>query len=255
MEESFGMVCAMSPVAGGEALVHQDGMKAAMVIESPHGPVEWVVEAGLADYGQTLAAMEAHADALSAGLAAERLWLVEHPPVITAGTSARAEDLRRPEAMPVVRAGRGGQYTVHAPGQRVIYVMLDLNRRGRDVRRLVGAIEQWMIAALGRCGVQAFASAIGTGIWVGPPGKEAKIGAIGIRVRRWVSFHGAAVNVTTDLSHYGAIVPCGIADRGVARLCDLRPDVPPGTLMARFDAALAAAAPGFLLAASGHQAA
>lgn len=228
-------------------------MKANALIAGPVAPVEWLVAPGLTSYGPALAQMEAHAGAIAAGHAPERIWLVEHPAVITAGTSARASDLLLPAAMPVVAVGRGGQYTLHAPGQRVVYIMLDLNRRGRDIRRLVCAIEQWMIATLAGLGVPAFRSAIGTGIWTGPPGHEAKIGAIGIRVRRGVTFHGAAINLTTDLGLYSAIVPCGIADRGVTRLADLLPDRPLASLMSRFDDVLLAGAPAFLAAISGDE--
>lgn len=237
-------------MAGDEALLGHDEVQGAglmdRVIDDSVAPVAWRVEPGLAPYAETVAAMERHAAAIAAGAARERIWLVEHPLVITAGTSARSADLRDAGAAPVVRTGRGGQYTLHGPGQRVVYVMLDLNRRGRDVRRLVAGIEQWMIAALARLGVAAFVSPIGTGIWVGEPPGEAKIGAIGIRVRRWVAFHGAAVNLSIDLAHYRAIVPCGIADRGVARLADLRPDLAEDRLMPLFDAALLATAPDFL---------
>lgn len=220
------------------------------LIASRPGAVEWLVASGITPYGPALAAMEARAAAIAAGDAAERIWLVEHAGVITAGTSARATDLLRPAALPVVAAGRGGQYTLHAPGQRVVYIMLDLNRRGRDIRRLVQAMEQWLIAALARIGVAAFRSPIGTGIWTGQPGGERKIGAIGIRVRRGVTFHGAAVNLTTDLALYDAIVPCGIAERGVTRVADILPDQPMRGLMALFDAALLAEAPSFLDAIS-----
>ncbi len=245
---------AIKGMAGDEALLQRDDTQGLAWIDDPVAPVAWQVQPGLSPYAGAVAAMERHAEAIASGVARERIWLVEHPLVITAGTSARPEDLRDAEAAPVVQTGRGGQYTVHGPGQRVVYVMLDLNRRGRDVRRLVAGIEQWLIAALGRLGVAAFVSPVGTGIWVGSAPAEAKIGAIGIRVRRGVSFHGAAVNLTIDLAHYQAIVPCGIADRGVARLADLRPDLEGDRLMALFDAALLATAPGFLVAVSGPQA-
>lgn len=186
-------------------------------------PPVWRVKPGLSDYRETLAAMEAHVDNMSRGLAGEEIWLVEHPPVITAGTSTSHADLLQPGRFPVVETGRGGQFTYHGPGQRVIYPMLDLAVRGRDVRRYVGALEAWAIAALAHLGVSAGTSSAGTGIWVKDgmqPGRQLKIGAIGVRVRRWITFHGMALNVSTDLSHYDAIVPCGITQHGVTRLAD-----------------------------------
>lgn len=193
-------------------------------------------------YAPAVAAMEARAEGIAARTAAECIWLLEHPPVITGGTSARSSDLLAPDAVPVVATGRGGQYTFHAPGQRVVYVMLDLGRRGRDVRRLVRGIEAWVAAAIGRLGVVAASGPLGTGLWVGAPGRERKVAAIGIRVRRWVTLHGAAINVTTDLSGYDLIVPCGIRDRGVTRLIDLEQDV----TLARLDQALVHEAAAFL---------
>ena len=186
---------------------------------------DWVVSPGLSPYPQTLAAMEAHVAGLIDGEAAEQIWLVEHPPVITAGTSAAAPDLVDAGRFPVVRAGRGGRYTYHGPGQRVVYPLLDLNRRGRDVRAYVEALERWAIAALGEFGVDAFLHEAGTGIWVrqGRGERVAKIGAIGVRVRKWVAFHGLAINVSTNLSHFDTIIPCGIAELGVARLVDFAP--------------------------------
>lgn len=210
---------------------------------------EWRVEPGLLPYRQALAGMEARVAAIAAGTAPERIWLVEHPPVVTAGTSADLSDLRQPDRFPVVSAGRGGQLTYHGPGQRVVYTLLDLGMRGRDVRRLVRGLEGWAIAALGQLGIEAFTSPAGTGIWVLQDGQEAKIGAIGIRVRRWVSFHGLAINVSTDLEHFRAIVPCGIADRGVAKVCDVRPDA----TMASLDAALLETLPAFLASLSPHR--
>lgn len=184
----------------------------------------WRVMPQLSDYRETLAAMETHVDRMSLGLADEEIWLVEHPPVITAGTRASGADLLQPGRFPVIETGRGGQFTYHGPGQRVVYPMLNLAKRGRDVRRYVTALEAWAIAALADLGVPAGTSNIGTGIWVKDslqPGRHLKIGAIGVRVRRWITFHGMALNVSTDLNHYGAIVPCGIAQHGVTRLVDL----------------------------------
>jgi lipoyl(octanoyl) transferase len=194
----------------------------------------WDVAPAPVHYATAVNAMTASVDAISAGLAPERIWLVEHPPVITAGTSADTGDLLQPERFPVVVTGRGGRHTYHGPGQRVVYPMLDLSRRGQDVRAYVFALESWVIAALAEFGVRAFTSPAGTGIWVDSPAGEAKIGAIGVRVRRWISFHGVSVNVDCDLSHFDAIIPCGIKGRAVARLCDLVP----GIRMSDFDAAL-----------------
>ncbi len=204
--------------------------------------VRFEVAEGLVPYGEALARMEREVAAIAAGEAAELVWFLEHAPVVTAGTSARPEDLLEPERFPVVAAGRGGRYTWHGPGQRVVYVMLDLRRRGRDVRRLVAGLEGWAIAALARLGVAARQSATGTGIWVGEGDAEAKIGAIGLRVRQWVSFHGMALNVAPDLSAFDAIVPCGLTGGRVTRLCDLVP----GAGMAALDQALVAEAEGFL---------
>ncbi len=200
------------------------------------------VTPGLVAYAEALARMEQEVAAIAAGRAQERIWFLEHAPVVTAGTSARPDELVEPERFPVVAAGRGGKYTWHGPGQRVVYVLLDLKRRGRDVRRLVAGLEGWAIAALARLGVAARRSATGTGVWVGEGAGEAKIAAIGLRVRQWVSFHGMAINVAPDLSAYRAIVPCGLAGSRVTRLADLVP----GAGMAALDAALLAEARGFL---------
>ena len=182
---------------------------------------EWRVTPGLSDYDASVRAMEAHVAAMIAGEAAERIWMVEHPPVITAGTSSDDSDMREPGRFPLVTTGRGGKLTYHGPGQRVVYPMLDLGARGRDVRAYVAALETWAIAALAEFGVAAFPHEAGTGIWVKDGAGLAKIGAIGVRVRRWISFHGLSINVSTDLSHFSAIVPCGIAEHGVTRLADL----------------------------------
>ena len=192
--------------------------------------VEWTHLPGLSEYEATLAAMEARVAAISAGTADEAVWLLEHPPLYTAGTSARPEDLTDPDRFPVFTAGRGGQYTYHGPGQRVAYVMLDLNRRGRDVRRFVARLESWVIAALAEFNVTGEIRDGRVGVWVRRPDKaplpdgtlrEDKIAAIGVKLRRWVSFHGVAVNVDPDLDHFGGIVPCGIRDHGVTSLVDL----------------------------------
>ena len=219
-----------------------DGTEAAGVRAEAADGVEWRVLPGLSPYLPTLAAMEARAAAIAAGTAAEAVWLLQHPPLYTAGTSARAEDLRDPGRFEVHAAGRGGQYTYHGPGQRVAYVMLDVGARGRDVRGFVRALEAWVIAALAPLGVAGERREGRVGIWVARPGpggapREDKIAAIGVKLRRWVSFHGVSVNVSPDLSHFAGIVPCGIIDHGVTSLADL--GRPAG--MADLDRALQAA--------------
>ena len=189
--------------------------------------LEWRVSPGLTGYEAALAAMETRVAAIVAGTAPELVWLLEHPPLYTAGSSARPEDLLDRARFPVHAAGRGGQYTYHGPGQRVAYVMLDLNRRGRDVRKFVGRLEDWLIAALARFEVAGERRPGRIGIWVdlgrhgGRPGAEAKIAAIGVRIRHWVSFHGVALNVAPDLTHFAGIVPCGIRGYGVTSLAAL----------------------------------
>jgi lipoyl(octanoyl) transferase len=192
--------------------------------------MEWRRIAGLADYAGTLQAMEERVAAIAAGTAPEAVWLLEHPPLYTAGTSARPEDLVLPGRFPVHSAGRGGQFTYHGPGQRVAYVMLDLNRYGRDVRRFVRALEDWIIRTLAEFNVRGERREGRVGVWVARPGKpplpdgsprEDKIAAIGIKLRRWISFHGIAINVEPDLSHFDGIVPCGIRGHGVTSLVDL----------------------------------
>ena len=180
--------------------------------------IEWRISEGLVPYQQALEAMEARARAIREQGAAELIWLVEHPPLFTAGTSADPAELFNPQGFPVFEAGRGGRYTYHGPGQRVGYLMLDLDRRGRDIRRFVHALEGWMIAALGDLGVAARREPGRIGIWTGAGAREAKIGAIGVRVRRWVTLHGFSINVAPDLQHFGGIVPCGIAEYGVTSL-------------------------------------
>ena len=184
-------------------------------------PVEWQVSPGLTPYPAALAAMEARAAAVAAGGGSELVWLVEHPPVYTAGTSAAPAELIDPR-FPVVPAGRGGRYTYHGPGQRVGYLMLDLGARGRDVRAYVHALEGWVIAALARLGLAAFRAPGRVGIWtLDGDGREAKVGAIGVRVRRWVTLHGFSLNVAPDLSHFAGIVPCGLPDHPVTSLAAL----------------------------------
>ncbi|WP_419827342.1 lipoyl(octanoyl) transferase LipB [Sphingomonas sp.] len=197
--------------------------------------IEWRVEPGLAPYPETLAAMEARAEAIREGTAPELVWLVEHPPLYTAGTSAAPAELTAPDRFPVFVAGRGGRYTYHGPGQRVGYVMLDLAARGRDVRRYVHSLERWLIATLARLGTPARTAEGRIGIWTDDPGgREAKIGAIGVRVRRWVTFHGFSVNVAPDLAHFSGIVPCGLADYAVTSLAAMGT----ATTLQGFDAVL-----------------
>ena len=193
-------------------------------------PVEWRIEPGLTAYETALAFMEARAEAIRAGTAGEMVWLGEHPPLYTAGTSARAADLLAPDRFPVFPAGRGGEYTYHGPGQRVAYVMLDLKRRREDVRAFVAALEDWIIATLARFNIRGERREDRVGVWVMRPEKPAlpdgspaedKIAAIGIRLRKWVSFHGIAINVEPELEHFSGIVPCGISGHGVTSLVDL----------------------------------
>ncbi len=184
--------------------------------------LEWRIDDHPVDYLEAVAAMEARVAAIRAGTAPELIWLLEHPPLYTAGTSAKESDLLEPERFPVYRSGRGGQFTYHGPGQRVAYVMLDLKRRGSDVRRFVRDLEDWLIATLAHFNVTGERREGRVGIWVDRgAGREDKIAAIGVRVRRWVSYHGVALNVEPDLSHFDGIVPCGIQGHGVTSLIDL----------------------------------
>lgn len=192
--------------------------------------VEWITSAQPVAYDDALAEMDRRVAGILDGSAGEAVWLLEHPPLITAGTSARVEDLVEPERFEVHETRRGGQYTYHGPGQRVAYVMLDLNRRGRDVRAYVGQLEEWIIRTLARFNVVGERREGRVGVWVVRPEKppladgspaEDKIAAIGVRLRKWVAFHGISLNVEPDLTHYDAIVPCGIGDYGVTSLVDL----------------------------------
>ena len=184
-------------------------------------PPEWRRDTALVPYAEALAVMEARNQAVAAGEARELVWLLEHPPVYTAGTSADPAELVDPR-FEVVDAGRGGRYTYHGPGQRIGYLVLDLNRRGKDVRCFVHAIEGWVIATLAHFGVESWRAEGRVGIWTRDiDGSEAKIGAIGVRVRRWVTMHGFSVNLDPDLSHFGGIVPCGIAEYGVTSMARL----------------------------------
>jgi lipoyl(octanoyl) transferase len=191
--------------------------------------VEWRHLPGLAPYVETVAAMEAHVAAMQEGRAGEAIWLLEHPPLYTAGTSAKPADLVEPDRFPVHQVGRGGQYTYHGPGQRVIYTMLDVKARGGDVRCFVRELENWVIDTLSEFNLRGEIRAGRVGVWVerpdrpGPDGlpAEDKIAAIGIKLRRWISFHGISINVEPDLSHFDGIVPCGIRGHGVTSLVDL----------------------------------
>ncbi len=211
--------------------------------------LEWTTTPGFVPYREALGAMEARNRAIQSGAAAEQVWLLEHPPVYTAGTSAGDAELLDPR-FEVVEAGRGGRYTYHGPGQRIGYIMLDLSKRGRDVRRFVACVEGWVIATLGDLGLQAWRAEGRIGIWThGPDGTEAKIGAIGVRVRRWVTMHGFSVNLAPDLTHFSGIVPCGIAEFGVTSFAEL------GYEMTNelFDAALHARLDDFLAAVGGDE--
>jgi lipoyl(octanoyl) transferase len=206
--------------------------------------VDWVVEKARIAYPAAIACMQAHVTSMVAGQVGERVWLVEHPPLYTAGTSAKAADLQAPDRFPVFDAGRGGQWTYHGPGQRVAYVMLDLNRahggvRPRDLHAYVEGLEDWLIRALARFGVRGERRAGRIGVWVvdAASGAENKVAAIGVRVTKWVSWHGVALNVDPALDHFDGIVPCGIRQHGVTSLQALGS---PAT-MAEVDAALRAA--------------
>jgi lipoyl(octanoyl) transferase len=201
-------------------------------------PLVWERSPGLVNYPAAVERMEKLAAAIARGEEAERVWLLEHPPLYTAGTSARDTDLIDPHRLPVFRTGRGGQFTYHGPGQRVAYVMLDLNRRGKDVRAFVTRLEDWLIQTLAEFGVSGERRSERVGVWVkrpdAPAGVEEKIAAIGIRIRRWVSFHGVSLNIDPDLSHYAGIIACGVAEYGTTSLRKLGSSAS----MAEVDAAL-----------------
>ncbi len=195
-------------------------------LRSDQAQTQWAVSSGLVDYPAAVSAMEARAAEIAEGRASEMVWLLEHPPLYTAGISAKGGDLLAPGRFPVFESARGGQYTYHGPGQRVAYVMLDLRERGRDVHAFVAALEAWVISALLRFNVEGQIKPGRVGVWVdrkapGIPTQEDKIAAIGVKLRRWVSFHGISLNVEPDLSHFDGIVPCGIRDHGVTSLVDL----------------------------------
>jgi lipoyl(octanoyl) transferase len=183
--------------------------------------IEWRIGDQTVAYDDAVGEMERRVALIRSGDAPELIWLLEHPPLYSAGSSARAEDLLEPDRFPVHAAGRGGEYTYHGPGQRVAYVMLDLNRRGRDVRLFVRNLEQWMIETLAAFGVAGERREGRVGIWVEQEEQERKIAAIGVRLRHWISFHGVSLNVAPDLTHYGGIVPCGISEHGVTSLADM----------------------------------
>ena len=208
--------------------------------------IEWRVSGAPVPYADALAFMEARAAAIREGTARECIWLLEHPPLFTAGTSANPAELTNPLDFPVYAAGRGGRYTYHGPGQRVGYVMLDLERRGKDIRCFVHSLEGWMIDTLAKLGVSAHRAPGRIGIWVGEGADEAKIGALGVRVKRWVTLHGFSLNVAPDLSHFGGIVPCGIAEFGVTSLANEGKQMP----LTSVDAALKRSFPSFLNALS-----
>ncbi len=205
-------------------------------------PPEWTVSPGLTDYPQALDTMRARIGQIANGQAGEQIWLLQHPPLYTAGTSAGADELRHPDRFPVFQAGRGGKYTYHGPGQRVVYVMLDLRCRGRDIRAFVWRLEEWLIATLAAFGIRGERRTDRIGVWVRRPSgragscapAECKIGAIGVRVSRWITWHGVSLNIDPDLSHYAGIVPCGIEGHGVTSLADLGVTVS----MAQVDAVL-----------------
>jgi len=200
------------------------------LIETDQNGVEWHVSAGLTPYPDAVDAMETRAARIASGAAAEAVWLLEHPPLYTAGTSAKPADLTDPDRFPVYASKRGGQYTYHGPGQRVVYVMLDVGRRGRDVRCFVRQLEGWVIATLDQFNVTGEIREGRVGVWVARDDKpltatgqrpEDKIAAIGIRLRKWISFHGISINVEPDIEHFTGIVPCGITEHGVTSLVDL----------------------------------
>ena len=224
----FAAPGAVGPVGtpGAEGMPDAEG--ATDAVAPGRSAVEWSVAPGPVPYPQALAAMEERVAGIRAGRAPERVWLLEHPPLYTAGTSARPEELLAPGALPVFRSGRGGRYTYHGPGQRVAYVMLDLAARGRcDLRRFVRDLEQWLIAALAEFGVAGMRRPGRVGVWVAAAAGandgdgDAKIAAIGVRVRRWVTFHGVSLNVAPTLAHYEGIVPCGLRGHGVTSLAAL----------------------------------
>lgn len=205
--------------------VPQACVSAAKLMRADGRPAQWMISDALVPYPDALDTMKERARAIAEGSAGEAIWLLEHPPLYTAGTSARSEDLLIPDRFPVFEAGRGGQFTYHGPGQRVAYVMLDLRERGRDIRCLVSGLENWVIDTLDAFNIKGEKREGRIGVWVKRPDKgpfvEDKIAAIGVRVSRWVSFHGISLNISPDLGHYSGIVPCGISQHGVTSFEDL----------------------------------
>jgi len=188
--------------------------------------VEWIISSGLVEYPDALKAMDERVDSIQKGNAKELVWLLEHPPLYSAGTSAKPKDLLTPNRFPVFKTGRGGQYTYHGPGQRVAYIMLDLNRRRRDIRAFVSSLETWIINTLSKFNIRGERRSDRIGIWVrrtdlNNSEREDKIGAIGIRIKRWVTLHGISINVSPDLEHFGGIIPCGIGGYGVTSFEDI----------------------------------
>ena len=204
-----------------QRLPSANGLAISRGVNDALADIEWRVSDEPVAYEESLSFMEERAAAIRAGTAPECIWLLEHPPLFTAGTSANPAELMNPLGFPVYDAGRGGRYTYHGPGQRVVYVMLDLEKRGKDIRCFVHSLEGWMIAALEELGVEAHRAEGRIGIWVGNGRDEKKIGALGVRVKRWVTLHGFALNVAPELAHFGGIVPCGIAEFGVTSLSEL----------------------------------
>lgn len=214
----------------GVGTTKRDNLTGTLAVYDGASTIEWRIDDALTPYEEAVAAMEARVAAISTGQARELIWLVEHPPLYTAGTSANEQDLVAPDRFPVFKTGRGGQYTYHGPGQRVAYVMLDLTRRGKDVRAFVAALESWIIATLAEFNVRGERREDRVGVWVQRPERpsispgaiaEDKVAAIGIRLRKWVSFHGISINVEPDLEHFSGIVPCGVEEHGVTSLVDL----------------------------------
>ncbi len=210
-----------------ETLTAPEAPSRSMLAHRDAAPADWARSEGPVHYAEAVAKMEARVAAIRAG-APELVWLLTHPPLYTAGTSAKETDLLAPQRFPVYRTGRGGQFTYHGPGQRIAYAMLDLNRRQPDLRLLIRTLEEWVIRTLAAFGARAQRSEDRIGVWVPRPdkgvGREDKIAAIGVRVRHWVTFHGIALNVNPNLEHYAGIVPCGISDQGVTSLADLGVD-------------------------------
>lgn len=220
----------MSSQSGLAISTARDELASRSSLYDADSKITWRIAHNLVPYEQAVHAMEEHVAGISAGTHPEMIWLVEHPALYTAGTSADAADLVQPDRFPVYRTGRGGQYTYHGPGQRVAYVMLDLSKRGKDVRAFVASLEGWIIATLDQFNVRGERREDRVGVWVERPEKgnapdggpvEDKVAALGIRVRKWVSFHGISINVEPDLEHFSGIVPCGVTDHGVTSLVDL----------------------------------